>query len=109
MKRVEDTKRKIIRSTSQQMEKEQLTTTTKAKQKALKETILLVSIVGRMGTHCISVRKGRMLNAISATNSGMKELFARVNCSSKTQTPRLLMNMKRNNSLWHRVCNQCFN
>ena len=44
MKRVEDTKIKTMRRTSQQMEKDQLATTTNAKKVVLKEKVLFVSI-----------------------------------------------------------------
>lgn len=50
------------------MKKEKLSTTTKAKQVALKETIFFVSIMEKMCTRHISVGKGRMLNSVSVTN-----------------------------------------
>lgn len=61
MKRVEDTKQKTIRRTSQQMEKEQLATTTKAKHLSLKTTIFLVSIMERIKMCHISVGNGWMI------------------------------------------------
>ena len=90
------------------MEKEHLPITTKEEQLASKETILLVSIVERMGTRCISVGKGWMLNSVSATNSGIMQLSAITNCSSKTQMSRFLMNKKRIYSLWHPVLEAMF-
>ena len=83
------------------MEKVNLAITTKQEQVASKETILLVSIVERMGTRCISVGKGWMLNSVSATNSGIMQLSARTNGSSKTQMSRFLINKKSIYSLWH--------
>ena len=61
------------------MEKEQLAITTKVLQAASKETILLLSIVERMGTRSISIGKGPMLNSVIVTNTIIKQLYARIN------------------------------
>ena len=93
---------------NQKIEKVHLAITTKEEHIASKETILLVSIVERMGTRCISVGKGWMLNSVCATNSGIIQLSARTNGSSKTQMSRFLMNKNMIYSLWHPVLQTLF-
>ena len=90
------------------MEKVHLAITTKEEPVASTETIPLVSIVERMGTRCRSVGKGWMLNSVSATNSGIMQLSAGTNGSSKRQMSMFLMNKKRIYSLWHPVLDAMF-